>query len=531
MTDPPVLENVTTDFPAESQDPHIGLFSHPELPTGTDVKRALKTHHLSMIALGGSIGTGLLLACGETLRKSGPGGSLVCYVMAGTMVYFLMSGLGELATGLPISGSFSTFSEKFVDPALGFAVGWNEFFKHSITYVVDCLTAGILMQFWLPNVPTWIWNLLAFVIIFLINAITVKSFGVIEFWMALIKVITILVFIVVGVLRIFGAVGHPTYFENFVYKDAPFFGGFYGFIATFIVAGFSFQGTELVGITAAESENPDVSIPAAIRQVFWRILIFYVCSIFVVACLIPYDNPNLLGSDSGDVTKSPFTMVLEQAHIPVAKDAMNGVILSAIISAANSATYSSARMLYSLALNGKAPALFKRTLPTGIPIFALCGTSTVCILLYIMNHVARGVYSTLIKASSLAGFVNWFTIGVSHYRFRRGFLAQGLPAERMHYHAKFFPVGPIVVVAVCVIIIICSNLNAAREGQWSTVAISYMSVVMFVVLYIVYKIVKKTRIVPYETMFDGLEIHRKEDEEVMSGRLSPTSLLAAAGPV
>jgi lysine-specific permease len=148
-----------------------------------------------------------------------------------------------------------------------------------------------------------------------------------------------------------------------------------------------------------------------------------------------------------------------------------------------------------------------------------------------MNHVARGVYSTLIKASSLAGFVNWFTIGVSHYRFRRGFTALGLSPERMHYHARFFPVGPIVVVAVCVIIIVCSNLDAARAGNWATVAISYMSVVMFVVLYIAYKVVKKTRIAPYETMFAGLDIHKKEDDEGTSERLSPAPLLAPVKPM
>jgi lysine-specific permease len=529
MTTSLTIDKNPTNFSTSYHDFPPPDFPHTDPPPHTTVKRALQTRHLSMIALGGSIGTGLFLACGETLTKSGPGGSLVSYTVCGAMVYFLMAGLGELATSFPTSGSFSTFSEKFVDPALGFAIGWNEFIKHSITYVVDCLTAGILMQFWLPNVPTWIWNLSAFLLIFLINAITVKSFGEIEYWMSWIKVITIILFLIVGILRIFGAIGEPTYFANFVYKDAPFLGGFYGIVATFVIAGFSFQGTELVGITAAESEDPDRSIPRAIGQVFWRILIFYVCSIFVVACLLRYDDPNLLGSGSSDVTKSPFTMILEQVGIPIAKDIMNGVILSAVISAANSATYSSTRMLYSLAVNGKAPGVFKRTLPTGIPIFALCGTSTIVILLYGINSVAHDVYSTLIKASSLAGFVNWLTIGVSHYRFRRGFVAQGFRVNQMYYFAKFFPIGPIVVVMFCVFILICSNLDEARAGNWVTVLISYMSVFLFVVLYFVYKVVKKTKIVSYTTMLLGLDIHKMEGNEVSSASVSPTPLLANRG--
>jgi lysine-specific permease len=208
---------------------------------------------------------------------------------------------------------------------------------------------------------------------------------------------------------------------------------------------------------------------------------------------------------------------------------MNAVVLTAIISAANSATYSSTRMLYSLALNGKAPALFTRTLPTGIPIFALCGTSTVCILLYILNHVARGVYATLMTASSLAGFVNWFTIGTSHYRFRRGFLAQGFNVGQMHYSARFFPVGPIVVVVVCVIILLASQIDKVRKKDWRALAISYMAPVMFLVLYIGYKVVKKTEIVPYETMFDGLDIHKIQEEDIHSGKVSTTdSLLYSA---
>jgi amino acid permease len=225
----------------------------PEIPPvrhtpNTDVKRSLRTRHLSMIALGGSIGTGLFLACGEAISGSGPGGALLSYVLIGTMIYFLMAGLGEVATFLPMAGSFSTFSGRFVDPALGFASGWNEFIARSITWTIETLTCGILIKFWLPNFPSWPWELGIFLFIFLVNAFTVRSFAEIEFWMALIKIVTVIVFIIVGFLRIFGAIGDATYFRNWVYKDAPFINGFEGFLVAIVFAGFSFLGSELVGI-------------------------------------------------------------------------------------------------------------------------------------------------------------------------------------------------------------------------------------------------------------------------------------------
>ena len=274
-----------------------------------NVKRALKTRHLSMIALGGSIGTGLFVASGSAISTAGPGGALVAYIGIGLMVYFLMTSLGEMATYLPVTGSFATYSRRFVDPALGFAMGWNYWFNWAITLAVDISTAAIVLRYWFPHVPSWVFSLGALIIIFLINALSVASFGETEYWMSLIKVVTVLIFLVVGFLTIVGIMGgHATYLENFAYKKAPFVGGVPSILTVFVVAGFSFQGTELIGITAGESKDPAKSIPKAIKQVFWRILLFYILAIFVIACLIPYTSPNLLGSDASDITISPFPL-------------------------------------------------------------------------------------------------------------------------------------------------------------------------------------------------------------------------------
>ena len=338
------------------------------------VKRSLKTRHLSMIALGGSIGTGLFVASGSAISTAGPGGALAAYLGIGIMVYFLMTSLGEMATYLPITGSFAEYSKRFVDPALGFAMGWNYWFNWAITLAVDLSTAALVLKFWFPHVPGWLFSLAALVIIFLINALSVKSFGEAEYWMALIKVITVIVFLIVGLLTIIGILGgHAVFLENFAYKKAPFVGGIPTVLSVFVVAGFSFQGTELIGITAGETENPEKSLPKAIKQVFWRILLFYILSIFVIACLIPYTSPNLLGSSASDITISPFTLVFRRAGLASAASVMNAVILTSVLSAANSGMYASTRMLFALGISGDAPKMFSRVNDRGIPVFALLG--------------------------------------------------------------------------------------------------------------------------------------------------------------
>jgi lysine-specific permease len=468
----------------------------PKSP-GNDVKRSLKTRHLSMIALGGSIGTGLFLACGEAVSGSGPGGALVAYVAIGGMVFFLMTSLGELATFAPLSGSFSMFSERFVDPALGFASGWNEFFSRAVTLAVEVLTAGLLIRFWLPDFPTWVWEVSVLVFVFLVNAFTVRSFGEVEFWMTIIKIVSIVVFIVIGLLRILGAVGEAVYLRNFVYRDAPFVGDFASFLSSATVAGFSFSGSEFVGIAAAESENPAKDIPAAVRQVFWRILLFYILSIFIIGALLPYDNPNLLGADGHSIVESPFTIVFLSAGIPAAPDIINAVVLLAVISSANSITYSECRMLYSLAGVGKAPAIFRRTFRSGIPFFALVGIIGVAAVVYVLSKVAEDVYLTLIAAVTVAGFLNWCTIGISHFRFRRAYVLQkGGKLDGLAYYAACFPFGPVIVMSVCLFMVVSHNAQNFIKGKWGDALISYSAVPLFAALYVGFKVAKKTRIIP-----------------------------------
>lgn len=477
-----------------------------------NVKRALKTRHLSMIALGGSIGTGLFVASGSAISTAGPGGALVAYIGIGLMVYFLMTSLGEMATYLPVTGSFATYSRRFVDPALGFAMGWNYWFNWAITLAVDISTAAIVLRYWFPHVPSWVFSLGALIIIFLINALSVASFGETEYWMSLIKVVTVLIFLVVGFLTIVGIMGgHATYLENFAYKKAPFVGGIPSILTVFVVAGFSFQGTELIGITAGESKDPAKSIPKAIKQVFWRILLFYILAIFVIACLIPYTSPNLLGSDASDITISPFTLVFKRAGLASAASVMNAVILTSVVSAANSGMYASTRMLFALGVSGDAPKIFGKVNGRGIPMPALLGTTLVGLLTFLSSIFGEQIYSFLVSASGLTGFIAWVGIALAHYRFRRAFKAQGKDLSQLRYKAKWFPVGPLLALIICLLVIVGQDIKSFANLDWQAISVTYMSVPLFIILYLYYKLRYKTKLIPLTEI--DLTRHELEHEQ------------------
>lgn len=463
------------------------------------VKRSLKTRHLSMIALGGSIGTGLFVASGSAISTAGPGGALAAYLGIGIMVYFLMTSLGEMATYLPITGSFAEYSKRFVDPALGFAMGWNYWFNWAITLAVDLSTAALVLKFWFPHVPGWIFSLAALIIIFLINALSVKSFGEAEYWMALIKVITVIVFLIVGLLTIIGILGgHAVFLENFAYKKSPFVGGIPTVLSVFVVAGFSFQGTELIGITAGETENPEKSLPKAIKQVFWRILLFYILSIFVIACLIPYTSPNLLGSSASDITISPFTLVFRRAGLASAASVMNAVILTSVLSAANSGMYASTRMLFALGISGDAPKMFSRVNDRGIPVFALLGTTFVGLLTFLASIFGTRIYTFLVNSSGLSGFIAWIGIAIAHYRFRRAFITQGHDLSELKYHAKWFPFGPLLALVLCILVMVGQDIKSFANFDWQAISVTYMSIPIFLVLFFYYKLKHKTKLIPLD---------------------------------
>ncbi|WP_152395145.1 amino acid permease [Paenibacillus guangzhouensis] len=465
-----------------------------------ELQRSLKARHLTMIALGGSIGTGLFLASGGAIATAGPGGALLAYAAVGIMVYFLMTSLGELATYMPESGSFSTYAGRFVDPSLGFALGWNFWYNWAITIAAELAAATLIIKYWFPNSSSFIWSLLFLAIIFLLNALSVKGYGESEYWFALIKIAVVIVFLVVGVLMIFGIMGGKSPgFSNFTMDGGPFHGGFLTILGVFMAAGFSFQGTELIGVAAGESENPRENVPRAIRQIFWRILIFYILAIFVIAMLIPYTNPNLVRGGLEDIAISPFTIIFENAGLAFAAAVMNAVILTSVLSAGNSGMYASTRVLWVLAKEGKAPKFLGKLNRNGVPINALIVTAAVGMLAFLASFFGDGVvYTWLLNASGMSGFIAWIGIAISHYRFRRAFTAQGRSLDELPYRAKWFPFGPIFAFIICMIVILGQNYQAflGETIDWNGVLISYIGLPLFLIVWLGYKFVKKTKVIP-----------------------------------
>lgn len=468
------------------------------------LQRKLGARHLNMIAIGGSIGTGLFLASGATIANAGPGGALLAYVLIGIMIYFLMTSLGELATHNPTSGAFFTYGTKYVEGGFGFALGWNYWYNWAITVAFELVAVQFIMKFWFPDIPGVYWSAIFLAIIFGINALTVKGFGESEFFFSLVKVLAIIAFIIIGIWMIVKIMLTPgaEAFANWSIGDAPFVGGFQALIGVAMIAGFSFQGTEMVGVAAGESKDPKKTIPVAIKQIFWRILLFYIVCIFIIGTLIAYNDPRLLQAAATDnIALSPFTLLYEKAGFAFAASIMNAVILTAILSAGNSGMYSSTRMLFDMARKGSAPKMFARLDPRGVPMNALYATTAIAALCFLTTFFGeQEVFNWLLNMSGMCGFIVWLGIAISHYRFRKGYLAQGYKLEDLAYRAKFFPFAPWFAFILCAIVVLGQNYQDVLAGQWMGVLSTYISIPLFLAIWFGYKWKKKAKLVSYQEM-------------------------------
>ncbi|WP_180013624.1 amino acid permease [Acinetobacter sp. YH16031] len=475
-----------------------------ETQNSVQLQRKLGARHLNMIAIGGSIGTGLFLASGATIASAGPGGALLAYALIGVMIYFLMTSLGELATHNPTSGAFFTYGTKYVEGGFGFALGWNYWYNWAITVAFELVAVQFIMKFWFPDIPGFYWSAIFLAVIFGINALTVKGFGESEFFFSLVKVLAIIAFIIIGIWMIAKIMLTPgvSAFANWSVGEAPFVGGFQALIGVAMIAGFSFQGTEMVGVAAGESKDPQKTIPVAIKQIFWRILLFYIVCIFIIGTLVAYNDPRLLqAAATEDVALSPFTLLYEKAGFAFAASMMNAVILTAILSAGNSGMYSSTRMLFDMARKGSAPKLFAHLDPRGVPMNALYATTAIAALCFLTTFFGeQEVFNWLLNMSGMCGFIVWLGIAISHYRFRKGYLAQGYQLEGLAYRAKFFPFAPWFAFILCSIVVLGQNYQAVLDGEWLAVLSTYIGILLFLVIWLGYKWKYKTKLVSYQEM-------------------------------
>ncbi|AWC33209.1 amino acid permease [Bacillus cytotoxicus] len=406
-----------------------------------ELKRTMKSRHLFMIALGGVIGTGLFNGSGFIISQAGPGGAVLAFIAGGLLMYFVMLCLGELAVAMPVSGSFQEYATKFINPATGFTIGWLYWLSWANTTGLEFTTAGITMQRWLPGIPVWVWCLIFGVTIFTINALSARSYAETEFWFSSIKVSAIVAFIILGGAAMLGIIelkgNEPApLLSNFIEHGGLFPNGIGAILLTMVTVNYSFQGTELVGIAAGESENPAKTLPRSIRNIIWRTMFFFVLAIFVLVTLIPWQEAGL--------TKSPFVAVFDRIGIPYAADIMNFVILTAVLSVANSGLYAATRMLWSLSKNSMAPAFLQKLSSRGIPLYALIMTISISGLSLLTSVVAaETVYLWLISISGVITIIVWMSICASQLLFRKQYVANGGKLTNLKFKTPLYPVIPI----------------------------------------------------------------------------------------
>ncbi|AOK31673.1 aromatic amino acid transporter [Burkholderia singularis] len=382
------------------------------------LKRGLKNRHIQLIALGGAIGTGLFLGIAQTIQTAGPS-VLLGYALAGVVAFFIMRQLGEMVVDEPVAGSFSHFAYKYCGHFTGFLSGWNYWVLYVLVSMAELSAVGIYVQYWWPGVPTWISALVFFCAINAINLASVKSYGETEFWFALVKVAAIVGMIVYGGYLLMSGHAGPEAGVSNLWRHGGFFPNGVGGLAM-AMAGimFSFGGLELVGITAAEADDPGRSIPRATNQVIYRILIFYIGALGVLLALYPWQKVVTGGS--------PFVMIFHALSSDIAANVLNVVVLTAALSVYNSGVYCNSRMLYGLAQQGNAPRALAHVNRRGIPIAALGMSALATALCVLINYFMPGkAFELLMGLVVSAIIINWAMISMIHLRFRRAKRAAG----------------------------------------------------------------------------------------------------------
>jgi len=395
------------------------------------LKRGLKNRHIQLIALGGAIGTGLFLGSASVIQKAGPG-IILGYAIAGFIAFLIMRQLGEMVVEEPVAGSFSHFAYKYWGPFAGFASGWNYWVLYVLVAMAELTAVGKYIQFWWPEIPTWASAAAFFVLINLINLNNVKVFGEMEFWFAIIKVVAVIAMILFGGWLLFSGNGGPQASVSNLWDQGGFLpNGMTGLVMMMAIIMFSFGGLELVGITAAEADNPEKSIPKATNQVIYRILIFYIGSLTILLSLMPWTRV------TSEV--SPFVFIFHELGDAFVANALNIVVLTAALSVYNSCVYCNSRMLFGLAQQGNAPKFLKKVDKRGVPVNTLLTSAVFTALCVLINYFAPdSAFGMLMALVVSALVINWAMISLAHIKFRRAMQQKGITTR---FQALLYPWG------------------------------------------------------------------------------------------
>ncbi|MBS5594632.1 MAG: amino acid permease [Clostridiales bacterium] len=416
------------------------------------LQRGLKERHVQMIAIGGAIGVGLFLGSAQAINMAGPG-ILVTYGIAGIIIFLIMRALGEMSVEYPVAGSFSAYANDFVGPFTGYLVGCMYWVEWTVIAMAELTAMAIYVNFWFPDFPRWATTLIFLGLLTLANLTAARLFGELEFWFAIIKVVTIIAMILIGFAMIlfgFGNGGEAIGFSNLTAHGGFLPHGMGGVFSALVMVAFAFIGVELIGVTAGEAENPRKVIPKAINTVIYRVLIFYIGALFVIMCLYPWDEIGTTGS--------PFVLTFAKLGISAAAGIINFVVLTAALSSCNSGIYSCGRMLYNLSVHKQAPAVFGKISKHHVPANAILFTALLVLIGVVLNYIMpEKAFTYLTSVSSFCAVYTWGTITVTQIFFRK----QLTPAEkdRLIFKLPLYPFSNIITLATLVLVIAAMGAN------------------------------------------------------------------------
>ncbi|PTR44276.1 histidine transporter [Rhodococcus sp. OK611] len=419
----------------------------------TALTRGLTARHIRFIALGSAIGTGLFYGSAAAIQQAGPS-VLLAYLIGGLAVYIVLRALGEMAVSNPVSGSFGEYASKHLGPLAGFMTGWTYTFEMIVVCLADVTAFGVYMGFWFPDVPRWIWVLAIVFFIGAINLLSVRVFGELEFWFTLIKVAAIVAMIAAGVaILIFGFGIHDTSTGiSQLWSEGGFFAtGFGGFVGCFAIVVFAFGGTEIIGVTAGEAQDPERTIPRAVNTVPIRIMLFYVLTLAVIMAINPWQS---IGTDG-----SPFVQIFEGLGIGPAATVLNIVVITAALSAINSDIFGAGRMMFGMAQRGQAPAIMRRVSRNGVPWMTVVIMIVALLVGVLLNYaIPESVFLVIASIATFATIFVWLMILLSQYRSRRRMSAE--ETAELKFPVPFWPYGQMLALAFLVFVIVVLAFSA-----------------------------------------------------------------------
>jgi amino acid transporter len=500
------FENKATSTGEKGSQSVASVESHLDVRDTDKVHRRLAQRHIQMMALAGTLGTGLFLGSGFALQGAGPLGALIAYSLVGTVAYSSLCAAAEMAIFNPTSGTFPHFAARWVDKALGFAIGWNYFYAAAIAIPTEISAASVLITFWDPNpnhAPAYIAAMLVVMISF--NLFGVRYFGETEFYLCLIKITLMIGLIITGLVITLGG-GPDKQRIGFRYWKNP--GAvaraglvddigsdrFIAILTVIVQAAFSFQSMEIVAITASETESPRRNIAKAVKRVFWRILIFYILGTLITGMLVPYNDPALLRA-TGNAAQSPYVIAIRRAGIKVLPSIINAAILTSAFSAGNSFVYVASRICYGLAIRGQAPKLFSRVTKAGLPLNAVIFSALFSLLTFMtVSSGAATVFGWFVNLSTVSGFIGWWVMNCTYLFFYHGYKKQGFDTKALFYHNSLQPYLSWWGIFWATFFLVISGLRTWFSWNTSAFITYYINIFIFLSLYFGYKIAKKTKI-------------------------------------